>query len=461
MQSFSAMAMGIIIVSIITYIVLTSLLTIKLKSRNTVEFMVGGHSIPAFVIGILLMTEFIGAKSTIGVSQAAFKSGMGEAWALISASVGFLLFGLIMVKRIYGSGEYTISSIIAQRFGRSTMMVVSLIMIYALLLVNLGNYISGAASLSTILKIHIPEATFIIAAVSTFYFAIGGFKSVAYVSMIHAIVQYLGILLVLTVALILTHGLKPMTSSMPSYYFTWSGHIHISTIFAYFIGNIGAIFSTQYIIQAISSTGSAKTARRATYIAAALCVPIGFAVPLIGVAAKYLYPHMNSLLALPIFMHDMPIPFAAFVSVALTASIFVGASTVSLAISSLIIRDFYKPYFSPTPEQEFKASRILSIFVGFAPLLFVFLAPGLLKLSFFTRALRLSISVIAVIGFYLPFFNSNRGATLGLLGAAVTTTIWYVSGNPYGINNMYMALVTPPVIILIEKLFHWRDAPKS
>jgi hypothetical protein len=37
-------------------------------------------------------------------------------------------------------------------------------------------------------------------------------------------------------------------------------------------------------------------------------------------------------------------------------------------------------------------------------LIFVFFAPGLLHLSFFTRTLRLSISFVAVIGFYLPFF---------------------------------------------------------
>lgn len=88
----------------------------------------------------------------------------------------------------------------------------------------------------------------------------------------------------------------------------------------------------------------------------------------------------------------------------------------------------------------------------------MFFAPGLLHLSFFTRALRLSISIVAVIGFYLPFFSSNRGATLGLLGAAVTTTAWYLAGDPYGVDNMYVALATPPIVIFVEKLFHWGSA---
>ena len=49
-------------------------------------------------------------------------------------------------------------------------------MIYALLLVNVGNYASGAAAISTVLKVNLPVAAFITAIVSTFYFAFGGMK---------------------------------------------------------------------------------------------------------------------------------------------------------------------------------------------------------------------------------------------------------------------------------------------
>jgi len=162
-----------------------------------------------------------------------------------------------------------------------------------------------------------------------------------------------------------------------------------------------------------------------------------------------------------VFIQSMNVWWAAFVSVSLVASIFVGVTTVALAISSLVVRDFYTPYFRPTPDQEFRAARVMSLFIGFIPLIFVFFAPGLLHLSFFTRALRLSISIVAVIGFYLPFFSSNRGATLGLLGAAVTTTAWYLAGDPFGIDNMYIALVTPPIVIFVEKLFQWDNKARQ
>jgi SSS family solute:Na+ symporter len=461
MQSFGYFDTAAIIAAIVVYIALTSWLTVRLRSKTSAEFLVGARSVPAIVVGILLMSEFIGAKSTIGVAQAAFESGMAASWAVLSAAFAFPLFGVFLAKKLYSSGEYTISGMIAQRFGRSTELVVSLIMIYALLMVNVGNYVSGAASLVSILKVDLTTAAFIIAAVSTFYFALGGFKSIAYVSMIHCAIKYVGVFVVLGVALYLTKGVAPVAENLPPFYFTWDGHIGPSTIVAFFIGNIGAIFSTQFIIQAVASTKSPTAARNATYIAGALSIPVSIALGLIGVSAKYLYPDMNSLFALPIFIQSMDVWWAAFVSVSLVASIFVGVSTVALAISSLVVRDFYAPYFKPTQEQEFRAARVMSIFIGFTPLIFVFFAPGLLHLSFFTRALRLSISIVAVIGFYLPFFSSNRGATLGLLGAAVTTTAWYLAGDPFGIDNMYVALATPPIVIFVEKLFHWSSVARS
>ena len=138
---------------------------------------------------------------------------------------------------------------------------------------------------------------------------------------------------------------------------------------------------------------------------------------------------------------------------------FVSVSTVALAIASLIMRDFYVPHFKPNPEQEFRMTRITSLVIAFVPLIFVFFVPEILKLSFFTRALRLSIGIVAVMGFYLPLFNSGRGATLGLLAAAVLTSLWYMLGNPYGIDNMYIAAVTPIAVMVIERALSWPKRP--
>lgn len=244
---------------------------------------------PAFIVGVLLMSEYIGAKSTIGTVQAAFEGGFAASWSILGAAIGFPIFGMLLVKRIYNTGKITISGAIAEKYGNSTKNIISIIMIYALLLVNVGNYVSGAAAISTVLKVNLPVAAFITAVVSTFYFAFG--------------------------------GMMPMVKEMPDFYWTWDGSMGASTIFAWLIGTIGSIFCTQFVIQAICSTKSANSAKRATWVAFFSCIPIALAIGIIGVAAKFLHPEMNSLYALPIFIQDVNPWLAGLVTTSLVASI--------------------------------------------------------------------------------------------------------------------------------------------
>lgn len=458
MKAFSTESTLLIVGMVVAYILFTTWLTWRLRSKTSGDFMEGSRAMPAFIVGIMLMSEYIGAKSTIGTAQAAFEDGFAASWSVIGAAIGFPLFGLILVKRIYNTGKITISGAIAEKYGRSTRNIISLIMIYALLLVNVGNYISGAAAISTVLKIDLTQAAFITAVVSTFYFAFGGMKGVAWVTLLHSAIKYMGILIILYVALKMTGGVAPMIEKMPAFYWTWDGHVGASTIVAWLIGTVGSIFCTQFVIQAISSTKDVKSAKRATWVAFIFCLPIGLAMALIGVAAKFAHPDIKSLYALPVFLQDMSPWLAGIVTTSLVASIFVSVGTVALAIASLVVKDFYVPWRNPTPEREFKMTRWISIGIGFFPLLFVLFFPEVLKLSFFTRAIRLSITVVAIMAFYLPWFKSTRGANAGLIGACVVTSVWFLMGNPFGIDNMYVALVTPAIIMVIDRCIPSRQS---
>ncbi|WP_337029160.1 sodium:solute symporter family protein [Pantoea agglomerans] len=462
MKAFSTESTLLIVGMVVAYILFTTWLTWRLRSKTSGDFMEGSRAMPAFIVGIMLLSEYIGAKSTIGTAQAAFEDGFAASWSVIGAAIGFPLFGLILVKRIYNTGKITISGAIAEKYGSSTKNIISLIMIYALLLVNVGNYISGAAAISTVLKIDLTQAAFITAVVSTFYFAFGGMKGVAWVTLLHSAIKYMGILIILYVALKMTGGVAPMMEKMPAFYWTWDGHVGASTIVAWLIGTVGSIFCTQFVIQAISSTKDVKSAKRATWVAFFFCLPIGLAMALIGVAAKFAHPDIKSLYALPVFLQDMSPWLAGIVTTSLVASIFVSVGTVALAIASLVVKDFYVPYRNPTPEREFKMTRWISIGIGFFPLLFVLFFPEVLKLSFFTRAIRLSITVVAIMAFYLPWFKSTRGANAGLIGACVVTSVWFLMGNPFGIDNMYVALITPAIIMVIDRCIPSRQSqPQS
>jgi SSS family solute:Na+ symporter len=149
MPELQTQGIFILIGMVLAYLAVTTWLTFRYRARSTSDFMFAARSVPALVIGVLMMSEFIAPKSTIGVAQVAFDSGMAASWAVLSVALGFPLFGWLLAKKLYSTGEYTISAAIAKEYGRSTQLTVSVIMIYALLLVNVAFYVSGAAALSS------------------------------------------------------------------------------------------------------------------------------------------------------------------------------------------------------------------------------------------------------------------------------------------------------------------------
>jgi SSS family solute:Na+ symporter len=103
------------------------------------------------------------------------------------------------------------------------------------------------------------------------------------------------------------------------------------------------------------------------------------------------------------------------------------------------------------PVEARKASfvaRITSIFIGLLPLPFTLYVPGLLKTIFFARALRTSVAIVAIFMFYLPYIGSTKAPVTGLIGAFIGTTIWFIAGDPWGIDNIYVGVAIPAIVMV-------------
>lgn len=453
---------SIIILTVVAiYILVTAYLSYKWSGSSNSDFMQGSKGISYFVVAVMIFSNYNGIMAVIGTPQRAFTSGIAASWSMFAAAIGFFLYGCFFVKKLYNTGSFTISGAIRKKYGRSTQLLVSLIMIYAMLMLNLNTYISGASVLHEILNTNLPLSMLLIAIVSTIYFSIGGMKSISKTTMVHTFMKYLGVIIILVVASMMTHGIHPIVAKLPKFYFSATGKIGSATIIGWILTSIGAIFSTQTIAQAISSTKSAKDAQKASFWAAILVIPFGIALGIIGVSAKYLFPTMNNLYALPVFLSHMNTFWASLSSIGLLAGVFIGVSSCGLAIVALIVNDFYVPHWDPKPQQQLKVTHIISIVVGLLPLIFMFYTPNILALSFFAKALRVSIAIVAVMAFYLPVFNSTKVANSALIITTILTSIWYILGNPLGIDDTYVAIFTPLIIMvigqLISKTSHHQD----
>jgi SSS family solute:Na+ symporter len=54
--------------------------------------------------------------------------------------------------------------------------------------------------------------------------------------------------------------------------------------------------------------------------------------------------------------------------------------------------------------------------------------------------------------FYAPTFGTRQGAFISIIASLIITIGWFLMGNPYGIDNAYIALATPLVIMTLSHL---------
>lgn len=435
------------------YILLLALISVFVgrKSRSSESFTTGGKSFPAILIGLLMASEFIGTSASLGTAQGAYKYGISAAWNLIALGVGFILFSFILAKRYKALGENTISGVLKRGYGERVRLATSFIMIVALLTVAVAVYAGGGAIFSSLLGMDKVTATVLTAGLSVLYVAIGGMRSVVYTNLLHAVVMLTGIIMAAMLPLNRIGGFSELRDSLPASFFSWDA-VGLGQIIAWMIAGAGATFATQYIVQAIATVRNEKTAKQASVYAALLLIPYGLLSALAGMCAAVLFPNIESVQALPVLVTNMNAFTGGIVIAGLLAALFGTISAISLAVSTLLLKDFYVPVFNKLGDdrKNLRFVRLAVICSGIAPMLLALFASDILEVTFLGKAVRSALAVLVLMMFYAPRFGTATGALVGMLTALTATIAWYLAGNPFGIDNAYIAILTPVVVMTIS-----------
>jgi SSS family solute:Na+ symporter len=432
-------------------------------SKTTSAFMVAKGALAPGVVGFLLMSEFVGTGTFLGLPQQAYTSGMFASMAVISVAIGFFFYAFIMAPKYNESGEITISGLMQSRYGKGARLAASLIMIVALLIDTVSNYTGGAVALGSVLHVSVKPASFVLAALVSVIVAMGGLRGIGLSNIVHIIVKYAALAVVAGEAFLLLRGNSTAQARIPHELYTVQGTGAMALV-TYTVANVGAVFATQYVLQSIGSLKDRKQSLRASLIASAALVPAGLLGAYIGVAARGLFPHINSVDVVPQVMDQLSPAWAGFVTAGIIAAAMVSLCALVIGATTLFIKDFYRPRKAgDKPERELRATRIAAVVLGLLPLPFAWFVPHILDVVFFSRALRASLGVMAVFAFYLPNASRGRGVVAGLLCSLVATCTWYALGDPFGVDNTYIAAGIPIVAMLIDcvviRLRGRRNAP--
>jgi len=292
------LALAIVIGYMVSLGLLTTVVQRSVTTTTTFTSGTSGHSgVPAVLVGLMLMSEFIGTSASVGTAQEAYRFGISASWNIIALGAGFLYYAFFLAGKYKESGHNTISAVFADVYGPQTKIATSLVMIFALQIVAVALYAGGGAILSALLAVDRTLATVICGIVAVLYVFMGGMKSVVYTNVIHSIVKYIGIGVALYFGLTRVGGFQELQARLPGEMFSWT-NVGWGQIFAWFIAGMGATFSTQYVIQAINTVETRQKAKAASLYTALLLVPFGIATALIGMCSLALFPNIKSINAL-------------------------------------------------------------------------------------------------------------------------------------------------------------------
>ncbi|MQA04608.1 MAG: sodium:solute symporter family protein [Streptosporangiales bacterium] len=424
---------------------------VRRSSRTSASYTTGGKAFPAVFIGLLLASEFIGTSASMGTAQEAFSVGISASWNLVSLGVGFILFSFLLARKFKTLGENTISGALARAYGERVRVATSVIMIAALLIVTIAIYASGGAVLASLLEIDPAVAVVVTGALAAIYVAVGGMRSVVYTNLLHAIVMFIGIVISAVVATKNVGGFGELRAKLPAEMFDWDG-VGWAQIMAWMIAGIGATFATQYVVQAVISVGDEGKAQRAGFFSAIMLVPYGVLAALVGMCSAVLYPKIESIQAMPAVVVDMNAVAGGIVIAGLAAAMLGSLAALILGASTLMLKDFYQRFFNRDGDDKknVRFIRVATIVAGMLPIPLALYATDVLTVTFLAKSLRAALAVLVLMMFYAPRFGSRGGAFASIIASLLTTIAWFLAGDPYGIDNAYIAVLTPLVIMTIS-----------
>ncbi|KLJ00598.1 sodium:solute symporter family protein [Luteimonas sp. FCS-9] len=450
----------VVLAATVGYMVALSLVSVYAlrHSRNARSYTSGtGHgdkAIPALLIGLLLMSEFIGTTASVGTAQYAYQFGISAGWNVAVLGIGFLAFSFLLARKYKELGENTISGVLSSVYGPKVKVATSIIMIFALQIVGVSTMASAGAVLAPLLEVDRQVAIVVVGVLASVYVGIGGMRSVIYTNVIHGLVIVGGVFLAMVFGIVRVGGLSALGAQVPPAF--WSlDNVGWSQIVAWLVAGAGATFATQYVIQAIATVEDGHKARVATVWSSVMLIPLGFAAAMIGVCAHVLYPGIESLQAFPMLIADMGTFLASLVVAGLAAAAFGTISALNIGSATLMLKDFYLPMTgrSAADPRSLRFVRVTTVVVGLIPLLLALVAADVVKVTFLAKALRAALAVLVFMAFYSPRFGTRGGAIVSIVLSLVGTIGWFLAGNPWGIDNAYVALCIPLVVMSISHLF--------
>ena len=386
-----------------------------------------------FITGSLVATA-IGGSALIVTSKLGFGLGLTGAWWLLVGSVGLVILGFFFARKVRGAALYTLPELAQKQYDHRVGLAASILIVIAWIGVVAGQIVAAGSFLSIL---GIGSGTFwmvVFTLVVVIYTILGGQFSVIHTDLFQAAILFVGIFAALALVFSQVGGLEGLKVSLPPSYFSFPLNPEFDwKMFLSLLILVGATYVVgPDMYTRLFCAKNEKVAQRSVFLAAFFFIPLAFAIALIGMSAKVLYPQIIPEQAFPQVVSGVLSPgLSGLILAAVIAALMSSADTCLLSQSVILTEDIFKRFHPSTDERKTVLLTRLSLVTLsiLALVLALTLKQVYLSLMFAYTIFTCGLVVPVIAGFYKDKLKiTPQGALAALIGGGVIGLIGKLPG---------------------------------
>ena len=457
--------MSIQLVIVCVYIALLFGISFWVKHRadkGSTEYLFAGRKLGSALIAVNITGLAVGAASTVGVAENAFKVGMAAGWYNAAWAAGAIVMGLVAAGKLRAMQVSTIPEFFEKYYDTKGRVISAVGLVIIMCVITALQYLAGGAILASLLPdiFSFHGGMLMSAVVFIGITLIGGLWSSGLSNMVSVVLIYIGVLYSCFMAVDHVGGLEAIKASLPDAAVMLDplAGIPMAVIIGWFIVMITQAITAQGPVQVACGARDAKTARNGFVIGGLLIFPIGFLCAMLGIVAKVQFPEITATMALPKVVMSLNPVASGTTLAALWAADVSTACTILLGAGTLFSQDIYKRFINPgiSDDKFVKINRLTIFVVGLITLWFAFNAAGILKTMIAGLSMTTALTCVFFFTVFAPGLCRRSSAFWTTLVGLVGIVVWEFVPALHVLNHVIyfewlICIVTFLLVAVLDK----------
>ena len=403
-------------------------------ARNQNGFFVAQRQVNLALITGSFVATAVGGSVTVGMAGLGFGRGLTGAWWLLVGTIGLVLLGAFFARKVRSAALYTLPELAEKQYDRRVSLAASILIVIAWTGVVAGQIVAAGKVLSIL---GLGSGAFwmvIFTVVFVVYTVVGGQLSVIRTDLFQAVLICLGIFVALGLLLPQLGGLSGLKLSLPQDFFSFplSSQFDWKALLSLLI-LVGATYVVgPDMYTRLFCAKNEGIAQRATFLSALSFIPLAFAIALIGMGARVLYPQISPEQAFPQVISGVLSPWlGGLVLAALVAALMSSADTCLLSQGVILTQDIIKRFVPSLSEKKtILLTRLNIVVLGLLALGLALILKGVISSLLFAYTVFTCGLVVPIIaGFYREKLRvTPPGAMAALIGGGLLGLMGKIPG---------------------------------